>query len=132
MPPFHFIIFIIVSFLVFIAILGWVLRDRAISPAKSHVAGVVLVVVVAGMCFAKFGATVGMPWPVYYGVPALVTLLLPPIAFRMRRGEYLPYVVLAFLASPAIHFVFSFVVGWHEYLPFWHIPSVWQLMRASA
>lgn len=126
MPPFHFIIFIIVSFLVFIGILRWVLRNRSISLAKLLVAVVAFVVVVAGMCFAKSGATVGFPWPVYYGIPALVTLLLPPIAFRMHRGEYLQYVLLAFLASPAIHFVFSFFVGWHEYLPFWHIPCLWQ------
>lgn len=125
MPPLHFVVFIIVSTLVFLGILAWVLRKRAAQPAKSHIAVVALIVVVAGMTFAKFGAMAGLPWYVYYGAPVLVTLLLPPLVFRMRRGEYVWYLVLAFLASPAIHLVFSLFFDWHEYLPFWYVPSVW-------
>jgi hypothetical protein len=132
MPPLHFLVFIVVSAFVFIGILGWALRNRTIAPAKRLVAGVALVVVVAGMCFAKLGASQGLPWPVYYGVPAAVTLLLPPLAFRMRSGEYVRYIVPAFLSSPTIHFVFSFFIGWPEYLPFWHIAPVWQIVGAGA
>ena len=76
---------------------------------------------------AKFGATAGLPWPVYYGVPAAATLALPPLAFRMQRSEFAWYVLLAFASSPAIHAVFSFFVGWHEYMPFWPIPSLWDM-----
>src|SRR5581483_11091002 len=125
MPPLHFVVFIIVSAFVFVGILRWTLRRRTVYPAKQLVAGVALIVVVVGMCFAKFGATEGFPWPIYCGVPAAVTLLLPPLAFRMRPAEYFQYLILAFLSSPVIHFVFSFFVGWPEYLPFWHIPAVW-------
>lgn len=95
------------------------------APAASLTGGVALVVVVVGMCFAKFGATIGLPWPVYYGIPAATTLALPPLAFRMQRTEIAWYLMLAFVSSPAIHAVFSFFVGWHEYMPFWHIPSAW-------
>lgn len=129
MPPLHFVVFIIVSVIAFLGILAWTLRGRAVKPAGSRIAAVALVVVVAGMLFARFGAMAGLPWHVYYGAPALVTLLLPPLAFRMRRDEWLWYLGLAFLASPAIHLVFSFFFGWHEYLPFWHIPSLWSLAQ---
>jgi len=128
MPPLHFVVFVAVSALVFIGVLLWTLRHRFTAPNLALVAGVAFVVVVVGMCFAKVGAGQGLAWPVYYGVPALTTLALPPVAFRMHRGEYIRYVSLAFMSSPVIHLVFSFFVGWHEYLPFWHIPAVWQLL----
>jgi len=127
MPPLHFAVFILVSIVVFVGILRWVLRGRQATPSPALVAAVAFIVVVVGMCFAKFGANTGLPVYLYYGIPAAVTLLMPPLAFRMSGGESLWYVALAFLSSPAIHFVFSFFVGWHEYLPFWRIPSVWQV-----
>lgn len=125
MPPLHFVVFIAISLTVFFGILRWVLRARSAQPSTALVGGIAFVVVVVGMLFAKFGANVGLPWPVYYGVPALITLGLPPLAFRMRRAEALWYLALAYVSSPAIHVFFSLFVGWPEYLPFWHIPSVW-------
>ena len=127
----HFLAFIALSLVVFVALLTWVLRSRAIPPDRGRVAVVTFVVVVVGMCFAKFGANLGLHWALYYGLPALVTLLLPPIAFRMHRGELVSYIVLAFASSPAIHAFFSFFVGWHEYMPFWHIPSLWESGQAG-
>src|SRR3954467_4338739 len=121
MPPLHFIFFLAVSMLVFLGILAWVLRARPVRPSFRLTATLAFVVVVIGMCFARFGANSGLPWPVYYGVPAATTIALPPVAMRMRRGEFAWYLVLAFVASPAIHAFFSFFIGWHEYLPFWHI-----------
>jgi hypothetical protein len=88
---------------------------------------VAFVVVVVGMVFAKFGATAGLPWPLYYGLPAAVTLFLPPMVFRMSLGQFAWYVSLAFASSPTIHFLFSFFAGWHEYMPFWRIPAFWDL-----
>ncbi|MGZ5127280.1 MAG: hypothetical protein ACXWC1_31300 [Burkholderiales bacterium] len=125
MPPIRFFVFVAVSLVLFIGILHWALRTRAVKPAAWIVGGVAFVVVVVGMGFAKFGATAGLPWQVYYGLPAAVTLLLPTLVFRMLRTEFVWYVFLAFASSPAIHVVFSFFIGWHEYLPFWHIPSLW-------
>jgi hypothetical protein len=125
MPPAHFLVFIAVSLAVFIGILRWVLRARSSAPPAGIVILVALVVVVVGMCFAKFGANAGVGWPIYYGVPAATSLLLPPLALRMNRREALWYVALAFASSPAIHVFFSVFVGWPEYLPFWHVPSLW-------
>ena len=36
------------------------------------------------MLFAKFGTTAGWPWWICYTVPAFVTLVLPPLAFRFN------------------------------------------------
>ena len=125
LPPIRFFVFVAVSLILFIGILHWTLRTRSVKPAARLVGGIAFVVVVVGMGFAKFGATSGFPWPVYYGLPAAMTLLLPPLSFRMLRSEFAWYVSLAFASSPAIHFLFSFFVGWHEYMPFWYIPSFW-------
>ncbi len=119
----RFTVFIMVSLILFMGILRWSLRTRSVKPAARLVGSVALFVVVFGMCFAKFGATSGFPWPIYYGLPAAATLLLPPLVFRMRLSEFVWYLLLAFASSPAIHVVFSFFIGWHEYIPFWYIPQ---------
>lgn len=76
------------------------------------------VVVVAGMLFARFAAILGATPLIYYRAPALTTLLLPPVAFRMRRREAVEYLLLAF--------------GWHEYLPFWFAPSLNDRLQSAA
>lgn len=127
----HFIVFILVSLVVFIAILGVALRRRSAPVGRGKLAGVAFVVVVVGMVFAKWGANFGLSWIVYYGLPAAVTVLLPPIAFRMRGREILEYVLMASVNAPIIHAVFSFFFGWNEYMPFIHIPSLWDSHAAS-
>jgi ABC-type Fe3+-siderophore transport system permease subunit len=129
MPPLHFAVFVAVSLAVFVALLAGVLRRRAARPPLRTIGAVSFVVVVVGMVFAKVGANAGLPVAVYYGVPALTTLLLPPLAFRMRAGEATGYLVLAFTSSPAIHVAFSLLLGWNEYLPFWPIAPLWAAAR---
>jgi hypothetical protein len=111
-----------VSLDVFVAILRFVTRHRMQPLRFGPVIGVAAIVVVGGMVFAKYGNNAGLPWWIYYTVPALATLLLPPVAFTFSRRELAWYLVLAFLSSPAIHAVFSFVLGWHEYMPFLPVP----------
>lgn len=118
----RFPIFILVSLIVFYAILYVVMRPRARRPTAVAVFGVAAVVVVGGMLFAKLGNNAGWPWWIYYTVPALATWVLPPVVFRFTRTELLQYLVLAFLASPAIHYTFSFLFGWHDYMPFLEQP----------
>jgi hypothetical protein len=73
-----------------------------------------------------------LSWVVYYGVPALMTFCLPPLCLRMSRREAAFYVPSAILMAPAIHVVFSFLVGWHDYMPFpVYIPSAWEWMGAA-
>jgi len=124
MPPLHFVVFILVALLLFVAVLRFALRARARQPAAALVAALAAIAVVGGMLFAKFGANAGMSWVVYYGAPATATFVLPPLALRMRVREASAFVVLIALTSPLIHVVFSAFVGWHEYLPFWWVPSL--------
>ena len=127
-PNHRFTIFVLVSLAVFYAILRFVTRRRTDRPAMAHVVIIAAIVVVGGMVFAKFGANQGWPWWIYYTVPALTTLLLPPLACRMAGNELWQYLVLAFLSSPVIHLAFSFFLDWHEYMPFIRITSLQSLI----
>jgi hypothetical protein len=131
MPPFHFIVFNFASLLAFMLALSWSLRQRAAKPARLQVAWVALVVVVIGMIFAKLGANAGLSPAIYYGVPAITALALPPLVFSMSKMEVLKYVVLTFISSPIIHVIFSAFIGWHEYLPFWVVPSISELIKTG-
>ena len=126
----RFVIFMVVSAAGFIALLIFVTRNRNRRPEVRTLASTAFVVVVLGMLFARYGHIFFRPpWWIYYGVPALVTFLLPPAVLRMRRGEILQYVPLAVLMAPAIHEIFSLFVGWHDYMPFpFYVPSVFELV----
>jgi hypothetical protein len=124
----RFAVFMLVTLVVFVGILLAVTRRRAPHPSLVVIAVLSVVVVIGGMLFAKLGNNAGWPVWIYYAVPALATLVLPPIALRMRpRAELWQYLVLAFASSPAIHVAFSFFVGWHDYLPFFYVPALKQL-----
>ncbi|MGY1424154.1 hypothetical protein [Lysobacter sp. A289] len=124
----RFPILIIVSLVVFAVILRFVTRRRSIKPTPASVLSVSAVVVVGGMLFAKFAQNAGWPWWIYYTVPALVTLVLPPAVFRLSGQELWRYLVLAFLSAPAIHVAFSLLLGWHDYMPFLPVPSLQELL----
>lgn len=78
--------------------------------------------------FARAGARAGLPVWVYYGLPAALTWLLPPLAFRMRGLEIARYLPMAMLIAPVIHVVFAFFLGWTEYMPFIPVPSLRALL----
>lgn len=128
----RFTIFMLVSLIAFLAILRFVTRHRDSRPRGVVVLVVASLVVVGGMLFAKFGAVAGLPWWIYYTVPALATLILPPMAFAFSGKELAWYLVLAFLSSPVIHVTFSFLFGWHEYLPFIPVPSLQELLATAS
>ncbi len=128
----RFSVFVLVSLVAFIAILRFVTRRRARRPRTATVLVVAGIVVVGGMLFAKFGNNAGLPWWIYYTVPALATLVLPPAAFAFSGRELAQYLVLALLSSPAIHVVFSFLLGWHEYMPFIPVPSLRELLANTS
>jgi hypothetical protein len=123
----HFPIFVAVSLVAFTGVLRLVLRHRSAPLSWQALIWVAGVVVVGGMTFAKIGATHGLPIWLYYGVPAVLTWVLPPVVFRMRGRELPIYLLLALVVAPAIHLAFSFILGWNEYLPFLPIPSLVEL-----
>lgn len=124
----HFVVFIVTSFAAFLLLLKLILRKRPVQPSPVSVVWVSAVVVVGGMLFAKVTASSGLPTWVYYGLPAATTVVLPPVVFRMRRGEVAAYICAAGLMPAAIHLSFSFLLGWKEYLPFWAVPSLRELL----
>ena len=124
----RFPVLIAVSLVVFFAILRFILRKRLRQPPLAAVLAVSATVVVGGMLFAKQAQNAGLPWWIYYPVPALATLVLPPAAFRFSGKELGRYLVLAFLSAPAIHASFSFLLGWHDYMPFLPVPSLRELL----
>ena len=115
-----------VSYAVFVFLLRIVLRQRKRFPLNAALV-LGLFVVCAGMVFAKYGAMSGLPWWVYYTIPMLLTVFLPPFVLRMRTREFVAYLLLSFLSAPAIHAAFSFFFGWKTYMPFIDIPSFWEL-----
>lgn len=125
----RFYIFILVSLLVFFLILRFVTRQRSQKPFALAALGVAAIVVVGGMLFAKLAQNAGWPWWIYYTVPAFITLTLPSFAFRFSARELWQYLGLAFLSSPAVHVIFSFFLGWHEYMPFIPVPSLQDMLN---
>src|SRR5688572_6409988 len=123
----HFPLFIIASLFSFIGVLRLATQKRPAPPSKHLVAGLAGIVVVGGMLLAKLGIASGWPVWLYYGIPAALTWTVLPIALRMHTGEAGRFIILAILVAPVIHVIFSFVLGWKEYLPFLPIPSFREL-----
>ena len=104
---------------VFVAVVLFTTRRRIARPGSGTLLLLVFVVVVLGMLFARYAHIfVQPPWWLYYGVPAVVTLFLPPVVLCMKGREITEYIPLAVLMAPAIHVFFSIFVGWHDYMPF--------------
>lgn len=78
---------------------------------------------VTGILFGKFGNNFGLPWQVYYSVPAFATIFVPPLVFRMTPWRALIYILLAFGTAPLIHAAFFYLLGWDNYMPFLHLPG---------
>jgi hypothetical protein len=119
----HFPVMIFASLLVFFLVIRVVLSAHEFRQKKYTVALLSVLVVIVGMLFGKYGATLGLPWWVYYPIPMLITVLLPPFVLKLRKTKTALYLALSFLSAPFIHIFFSFFFGWTEYMPFWKIPS---------
>jgi len=125
----HFPVFMLVSLIAFIFILNFVMGERTKAVSAFQISLIALIVVVGGMFFAKYGENTGLHWSIYYGLPVLLTLALPPMAFHMNAKETTIYLIFAFFISPVIHVLFSFFLGWKEYMPFIPVPSLWELLK---
>ena len=115
---------ILASLLVFWLMVRLLLPGEQFRAKQIQIGVLALIVVVFGMLFGKYGATAGLPWWVYYPIPMLVTVLLPPLVLKLNARTTVVYLVLSLLSAPFIHLLFSFFLGWTEYMPFWKIPSL--------
>lgn len=118
----HFYLMILASFFIFIIVLRVVLSKTHFIKKKTLIIQLSVLIVAGGMLFGKFGALWGMPWWVYYPVPMLANVFLPPWLLHMNKRQVLLYLLLSFLSAPFIHLSFSFLLGWQEYMPFWDVP----------
>ena len=125
----HFPVMIGASLLLYVGVLRVALGRDLFSRRRLAVGIVSAVVVVGGMLVGKYGATLfGLPWWIYYPLPAALTLVLAPVVFRLPPRRALVYVLMAAASAPLIHLGFSFLLGWDEYMPFWPIESLNSLL----
>jgi len=120
----HFPIMIVASLLVFLGVVRLAVPKTEFRKKHKKIILLGLIIVVFGMLFGKYGATMGLPWWLYYPVPMLLTVLLPPMILKLDTRKTVLYLILSFLSAPFIHFIFSFFLGWTEYMPFWKIQSI--------
>ena len=124
----HFPIMILGSLFLFYIIIGIVIGKKELYKKTKPIFLLSLLVVVLGMLFGKYGAQIGLKWWIYYPIPMLMTVLLPPIVLKMSLRETILYLFLSFLSAPIIHVFFSFIFGWSEYMPFWDIPFIGDML----
>ena len=125
----HFPIMILASLLIFWVLIRIILSKIEFASKLKQILLLSLVVVVLGMLFGKYGAIYGLPWWIYYPIPMLVTVLLPPIILKLNKSRTVLYLFLSFLSAPLIHVLFAFFLGWTEYMPFLKIPYLGTLLN---
>ena len=120
----HFVFMILASFILFFIVIRIVLGKDEFISKRFLIILLSVIVVIAGMLFGKFGANWGLPWWIYYPIPMLMNVLLPPVVLKMNTKKTILYLILAILSAPFIHIFFSFFLDWNEYMPFWNIPYI--------
>lgn len=115
---FRFITMILASIVVFNLVLWLVIKTSGYRLKFKQILLLSFVCVVCGMLFGKYGAMLGMEWWIYYPLPMLMNVLLPPLVLKMKTRQVISYLLLSFLSAPLIHFFFSFFFSWTEYMPF--------------
>jgi hypothetical protein len=116
-----FLIYMFVALIVFFGVLFFTMRTRPKQPILKIII-LAVIAVVGGMTFARVTYGKGVPWWIFYAVPALITFVLPPVVLRMNKRELLFYVPVSLVMAPLIHIFFSFSFGWHDYMPLFYVP----------
>lgn len=123
----HFPLMILASLIVFLVVLYMIIGKKAFNINSKKIYLLAIICVVLGMMFGKYGANLGLPWWIYYPIPMLANVFLPPIVLKLNTKKIIYYLVFAFASAPFIHVMFSFFLGWNEYMPFWKIPYIGNL-----
>lgn len=116
-----FLVYMTVAIVVCFGMLIFIVRKR--SPCPTLKIGVLtLIITSGGMLFARITYGLALPWWIFHGIPVMLTYVLPPLILRMSRRELFTYLPVAALMGPFIHIFFSFLFGWHEYMPLFYVP----------
>ncbi|WP_026897099.1 hypothetical protein [Daejeonella oryzae] len=121
----RFSIMILFSLFLFILVIRIILKKHEFVQKQYLIYILSIIVVVFGMLFGKYGANAGLKWWIYYPVPMLINVFLPPVVLKMNLRNSLFYLLLSFLSAPFIHLFFSFFFNWNEYMPFWKVEYIW-------
>jgi len=117
----HFPFMILASFMFFYLVIALVLGKSKFAKKIKSIIVLSIIVIIGGMLFGKYGVQWGFKWWIYYPVPMLMNVLLPPIVLKFNTKMTILYLFLSFLSAPLLHFLFSYFLGWPEYMPFWNI-----------
>ena len=109
-----FFVNVLVALAVFIGLLFFILRDRSQRPIF-RIFLLAFIVVVCGMTISRITYGIWVPWWIFYGIPALITFLLPPLVLRMSKKELLFYVPLAII-NISCYPCFLFIFHWMAWL----------------
>jgi hypothetical protein len=120
----HFPMMIFASLILFYLVVWAVIGTQAFKTKIRRIFLLSMLCVVFGMLLGKFGANWGLKWWIYYPLPMLINVFLPPAILQMNTKKTIVYLLLSFLSAPFIHVFFSFFFNWTEYMPFWKIPYI--------
>ncbi len=87
---------------------------------------VAVLVAVPMVMLGRIGFHVGCSSWVYYPITLPLALVVPKYAFGLRWPEWGIYVVVAMATGAATHVLFSLLVGYGNYMPFWRIEPLWR------
>jgi hypothetical protein len=87
-----------------------------------------MITVYGSMLIGRYGNFLKLPAYLYYALPVLITVFLPPLALKMKSEQTLKYFAYSLISVPVLHLCFSFLLGWGEFLPFIKIPSLWKII----
>ena len=89
-------------------------------------------VTAGGILLAQLGNRSGLPWLAYYSVPILVlSFLIPPLWFRMRRAQLAAYLGLRTLSIPLTYGLGTLLVTALAHQPFVTRPLTQDFESAS-
>ncbi|UCG88704.1 MAG: hypothetical protein JSW71_09275 [Gemmatimonadota bacterium] len=86
---------------------------------------VAVLVAVPMVMLGRVGLHAGWPSWLYYPITLPLALLVPKYAFGLRWPEWAIYVAVAVATGAATHVLFSLLVGYGNYMPFWRIDPLW-------
>lgn len=124
---FRFLVMAAVTYIAFLCVIRLVVGSQ--YKVKSFLINIIGMITVYGsFLIGRYGNFLKFPVYLYYVLPVLLTVFLPPLSLKMKSDETLKYLTFSLIAVPILHLCFSFLLGWGEFLPFIKIPSLWNII----